>query len=215
MTPSVRRTTIFAASLAIVAAALVSIIMFAGAHSASVAPGFGVDLAFAEEMVPHHRNAVAMAQLAQEKAGHGELKSLAQDIISAQTQEIARLKTIDQRLMAAGVTPAKLLSTDGHDMMAMGSASAMKDGAAAGTAPISLSELRTADPFDQAFIDAMIPHHQMAILMARDVLSRGKDSEVRKIASAVIAAQSNEIQQMNAWRRAWFGGNSPAGGIPA
>ncbi len=47
-----------------------------------------VDRAFAEAMMPHHEGAIRMAELAQEKADHGEVKDLADAIIEAQQREI-------------------------------------------------------------------------------------------------------------------------------
>ncbi len=158
-------------------------------------------------MVPHHVDAVEMAELAETKTKRPAVKFLARDIITAQTQEIQQLQAIDQRLTAQGVEPADLVTAQGHNMdmgTTMPGMSVMSQA--------ELDALSRADPFDRAFIDAMIPHHQMAILMARDVLARGADPEVRKIASAVIAAQSKEITQMNKWRRDWYGSESPSGG---
>lgn len=56
----------------------------------------------------------------------------------------------------------------------------------------------TGDP-DVDFVKGMIPHHQAAIDMAKVQLEFGKDSEIRKLAEAVIAAQEAEIAKMNAW----------------
>ena len=50
------------------------------------------DRAFIEEMIVHHEGAVAMAQLALEKANHAEIKTMANDIISAQTREIETMR---------------------------------------------------------------------------------------------------------------------------
>jgi len=212
VTRSARRATIFAVGLVVVAGALIAVIVLAGGGHSTSASGLGVDLAFAREMVPHHRDAVDMAQIAQKKTDRGEVRKLAQDIITTQTQEIGQLQAIDRRLVADGVTPVSLSGSEGHSTA---TATATADGAHDPSAPVDLDALRNADPFDQAFIDEMIPHHQAAIVMAREVLARGTDPEVARIASAVITAQSKEIQQMNTWRRAWYGSESPAGGVPA
>lgn len=79
---------------------------------------------------------------------------------------------------------------------------------------MSMASLEKARPFDEAFIDEMVPHHQGAIRMARLELADGQDPEVMDLARAIIDAQSQEIEQMNQWRQQWYGEPSPAGGVP-
>lgn len=55
-----------------------------------------------------------------------------------------------------------------------------------------------ADP-DVAFVQGMIPHHRGAVDMAEIVLKHGKDPETRALASRIIAAQRDEIAEMEAW----------------
>ena len=52
---------------------------------------------------------------------------------------------------------------------------------------------------DVAFVQAMIPHHQGAIDMARAVLQFGKDEQVKAWASKIITAQQAEIDAMQEW----------------
>jgi uncharacterized protein (DUF305 family) len=118
----------------------------------------GTDRAFAAEMVPHHRSAVEMAEIARERAERPETKQLAEDIVTLQNEEIEQLEAIDRRLEEAGVEPRGMGMSDldmGMDM----DASALED----------------AEPFERAFIDMMIPHHQGAIMMARMELAEGED----------------------------------------
>ena len=70
-------------------------------------------------------------------------------------------------------------------------------------------------PFDRAFIDMMIPHHQGAIRMARIEMEAGEDPRLMEISEAIIDGQSQEIEDMNSWRMEWYGSESPAGGVPA
>jgi uncharacterized protein (DUF305 family) len=61
-------------------------------------------------------------------------------------------------------------------------------------------------PFDQAFIDAMVPHHREAIEMAKAANTRGlTQPDLQKIANDIITSQQREIDQMLAWRDQWFG----------
>lgn len=65
--------------------------------------------------------------------------------------------------------------------------------------------LPTGAGFDRAFIDNMVPHHQLAVAMARVELARGKRPQVRALARAIISAQNDEITLMKRWRADWFG----------
>lgn len=56
---------------------------------------------------------------------------------------------------------------------------------------------------EAAFIAGMIPHHQEAVDVAREVLERGERAEVRAFAAAIVATQQDEIDQLAAWLTAW------------
>lgn len=156
------------------------------------------DGAFITEMIPHHLNAITMAKIAQRKGQHAELKQLADAIVSAQNLEVGDLSAAHRRLFAQSFADAEHGSL-GLDEHAMGM-------------DMAPDMLENAKPFDRAFIDMMIPHHQGAIRMARIELAEGRDGELMTIAEAIIAAQTREINQMNAWRTKWYGSASPAGG---
>lgn len=61
-------------------------------------------------------------------------------------------------------------------------------------------------PFDRAFVDGMVPHHEEAIAMAKEAKTAGlSEPDLVKIADAIIATQQKEIDQMRRWREEWFG----------
>ena len=68
----------------------------------------------------------------------------------------------------------------------------------------SPKELAKQEPFDKAFIDHMIPHHESAIDMARVALEDSNNTEIKEIAQAIVAAQQREIEQMKRWRQEWY-----------
>jgi uncharacterized protein (DUF305 family) len=57
--------------------------------------------------------------------------------------------------------------------------------------------------FDLRFLDAMIPHHEGAVVMAKEALAKSKRPEVRKLAQNIIASQEAEIKQMKGWKKTW------------
>ena len=60
------------------------------------------------------------------------------------------------------------------------------------------------EPFDKAFISAMIPHHQSAIEMAEVAYEKSKVSEIKELARNIVSAQKREIEQMKGWREQWY-----------
>lgn len=65
-----------------------------------------------------------------------------------------------------------------------------------------------ANAADQAFLDGMVPHHEMALMMADDALAKGNHAELRAFATKVKEDQAREIAQMKAYRQQWFGSAS-------
>ncbi len=140
------------------------------------------DALFIDSMIVHHEGAIAMAQQALETTERPEIRQLAEAIVSAQQTEIAQMRT-----WRSAWYP-DLAPTDGMQMD-MG--------------PMSVADGRT--PFDQRFIEAMIPHHEGAIMMARDALQKAERQEIKDLARAIITAQEAEIAQMRQWLQEWYG----------
>lgn len=157
-----------------------------------------LDLRFIDAMTPHHQGAVVMAKAAQQKSKRPEIKKLAAEIIKAQDIEIAQMKQWRKAWYPkASDTPMAYSAQMGH-MMAM--SSEQKQGM------MMSQDLGTADAnFDMRFIDAMIPHHEGAVTMAKEVLGKTKRPEIKQMAKAILTSQQAEISQMKQWRKAWYG----------
>ena len=145
------------------------------------------DKAFIDAMVPHHEGAVEMAQVALQRAEHAEITNLAKEIVGAQRAEIELFGEIREREYGAAEST---MGMNEQDMEAMG----MSDSEA----------LANAEPFDKAFIDEMIPHHESAIAMAEIARQETNDPSIREIAADIVTAQKREIEQMKQWRQQWY-----------
>ncbi|MFG2773044.1 DUF305 domain-containing protein [Streptomyces sp. NPDC048350] len=94
-------------------------------------------------------------------------------------------------------------------LSACGSANDSAGDAASGTKPGSRPSAAgspAAGAFndaDVAFAQAMIPHHQQALEMAKLADGRAEDTGVKKIVADVEKAQDPEIQTMRSWLKAW------------
>jgi uncharacterized protein (DUF305 family) len=145
------------------------------------------DKAFIDAMVPHHQGAVEMARGALDNAEHEEIKQLSRNVISTQRAEIEELKAIKKEEVGTSQVPMQMSA---HEMQMMGM-----------TDPDALANK---NPFDKAFIDAMIPHHESAIEMAQVAHRYSHNPEIRELAGHIVSAQQREIEQMLRWRQAWY-----------
>ncbi|RBM22989.1 DUF305 domain-containing protein [Streptomyces sp. PT12] len=142
------------------------------------------DVAFAQGMIPHHRQAVDMAELAPEQGASDEVLALAERIRAAQDPEI---ETLSGWLAAWGEqVPGEGMDHTGHDMGGMMSAQEM-------------AELENASgaAFDAAFLEMMVEHHEGAVEMATDELADGSYPPALDLAEDIVASQSAEIEEMN------------------
>ncbi|MEH2141156.1 DUF305 domain-containing protein [Nostoc sp.] len=155
------------------------------------------DLRFIDAMIPHHQGAVEMAKEAQQKSKRPEIKKLADNIIKSQNQEITQMKQWRQAWYpSAGDKPMAYDSQMGQ-MMEMSSDQTK--------AMMMSQDLGAADAeFDLRFINAMIPHHEGAVTMAKDVLGKSKRPEIKQLGQEIIKAQNTEIKQMQQWRKTWY-----------
>ncbi|MEV5654489.1 DUF305 domain-containing protein [Streptomyces sp. NPDC052291] len=164
--------------------------------SSSASPGRhnAADTAFAKGMIPHHRQAVDMAELAPGRAQSPKVKKLAEDIEAAQAPEIRALSgwlaSWGQAVPAEG---SAAHST--HDMDDMGDMDGMGGMMTAGD--MATLEHAKGRAFDRAFLRMMVEHHEGAVDMARTEQADGAYAPARRMAGQIIASQSAEIEQMN------------------
>src|SRR3989344_796969 len=148
-----------------------------------------IDRNFIEQMIPHHEDAITMADIALQKAKHPEIKQLAKDIKRTQSEEITKMKGWYTNWYGKDVPQAEQ-AMGGHGMGMMGDES-------------DITKLETTGNFDKAFIEEMIPHHQMAVMMATMLKNGTNRPEMEKLADNIISAQSKEINQMRQWYKDW------------
>ncbi|BDA73915.1 hypothetical protein CAL7716_080810 [Calothrix sp. PCC 7716] len=155
------------------------------------------DLRFIDAMIPHHEGAVLMAKQALEKSKRPEIKKLANEIIKAQDKEIAELKQWRQAWYPSSGSKPVAYDTQQKKTVDMTSEQMQM--------MMMNMDLGAADnEFDLRFINAMIPHHESAVTMAKDAASKSKRPEIKKLAQDIISSQQAEINQMKQWRQAWY-----------
>ena len=137
------------------------------------------DVMFAQMMIPHHQQAVEMANLAPTRASSADLKKLAAQIKDAQDPEIATmrgwLKTWGEPTSSGSMHMSDGMMSD-SDMAKLKAAKGMD--------------------FDMMFAQMMIAHHNGAISMARDEVKNGQNAATIKLARQIITSQSAEIKTL-------------------
>lgn len=193
---------------ALLAAAIVGFLVLAGCSSSehssmttttTIAIPEGADfnatdVGFAQGMIPHHAQAVEMADMAIAANASPTVLSLAQKIKAAQNPEIETmtswLRQWNQPIPAVNSS----MSGGGHDMSGM--SGMMMDGMMTQADMTRLSK-STGPEFDRLWLELMVQHHEGAVRMANDELASGKNPAALALARAIIASQTAEIDQMN------------------
>lgn len=140
------------------------------------------DVRFVEQMIPHHRQALEMAELAPERAQDERVLLVADRILAAQSPEITVLEGwLTDRDLPVPPGDAQ------HD-----------HGAAGMIGPLQLEQLSNSEgaEFDELFLTYMSQHHAGAVEMAAAALDGGTDQQVLELAADVSVTQGVEIDRM-------------------
>jgi uncharacterized protein (DUF305 family) len=156
------------------------------------------DLRFIDAMRLHHRGAIEMAKEAEQKSKRPEIKSLAQNIIVTQNREENELMATWRKQWYPNASE-EFVAYDSQQNKSMPMSQQQKDSMA-----MSMDLGTADDQFDLRFMNAMIPHHEGAIAMAKEAQQKSKRPEVQKLAKAIVSSQQTEIDQMEQWRKAWY-----------
>ena len=136
------------------------------------------DLMYAQMMIPHHEQAVEMAELAATRTTNSKVLNIANKIKSAQAPEIA--------VMAAWLGSKAQELHSGHSMEMKG----MLTGA-----EFTKLENSVDAKFDQLFVKGMIAHHEGAIEMTQSILE-SENPIVKKFGEKVVKEQTAEIEEL-------------------
>lgn len=165
------------------------------------APGTGqptgehnaADVTFAQQMIPHHAQALEMAKIVIGRNSNPKVLDLAERIQKAQDPEIA---TMTGWLQAWGEPTTAPAPGGGHSMPGMGSGSPMPG--MMNDHDMATLEAAKGEDFDRQWLSAMIAHHEGAVEMAKTELTQGTNADPKKLAQQIIDAQEAEIREMQA-----------------
>jgi uncharacterized protein (DUF305 family) len=139
---------------------------------------------FAQMMIPHHQQAVEMADIILDKEGiDPDVLTLASDIKAAQQPEI------DQLQSWLTEWAADMPDMDSMEGMDHGGGMMSEDDMAA-------LEAATGAEASRLFLEQMTMHHEGAIEMAQDEVDNGQNPDAVAMAQTIVDTQTAEIAQM-------------------
>lgn len=143
------------------------------------------DVTFAQGMIPHHQQAIEMAQMASERAQDSRVLDLASRIEAAQQPEIA---TLTGWLKEWGAEDDGMGGMDHGGMDHGGGMMSEED----------MNALMAASgaEFDRLFLEQMIEHHTGAVEMATTEAGEGQNTEALAMANNIRDTQNAEIAEM-------------------
>ncbi|MEW6611580.1 DUF305 domain-containing protein [Thermithiobacillus tepidarius DSM 3134] len=147
------------------------------------------DLQFLDTMIQHHRGAIEMARLAEQKAQHDELKTFARKTQKDQQQDIEEMQRYRERWYG-GKPDAVNAALPGMR----------------GTLGMEMGPLQDAkgDAFDRLFLDMIKKHHDGAVALSKDAQQKAAHPELRKLAGKMLQMNQEDIKKAERWQTAWY-----------
>ena len=144
------------------------------------------DLDFVNMMIIHHQAAIDMSEVEIAKGTDTQMKTMAQNIVTAQKVEIEQL---NQFVKNYKMPVVKKMNGEMHHEFG----ETMKD------MMDKMNNMQMTGNTDKDFAMMMKSHHEGAVKMAEDELSHGKQYEIKKMAQKMITDQNKEITDFKAW----------------
>lgn len=155
--------------------------------------GDAFDEAYIADMLAHHEGAVNMSEQAMAVTAHEEIRTLASNIVQSQSAELMKMRTWQKEWGYKETMSGGHGSHGGAGMDMGGDMVEMQN---------KLQGL-TGEEYDKEFLKQMIVHHEQAVEMSKYAAANAKHQEIKDLASAIISAQTTEIDQMKQWQKDW------------
>lgn len=142
------------------------------------------EVGFMERLSDHHLSAVKADTLCLQRATHQALLNLCASDKKSQQMEINEL--VSWLKQWYGVSYQPRLTVAGRALVSY------------------LDSVHNSKAFEIAYMEAIMPHHMQAILMAQNCLQRAYHEQLKELCSNTISAQRMEMNEMKGFLCTWY-----------
>jgi uncharacterized protein (DUF305 family) len=146
------------------------------------------DLQFIDQMIPHHEGALMSSEHMISNSKRPEMRQLYENIQKSQSEQIEQMQEWRKEWYPDAGQPSGMMGEEQTGSM-MGNG--LMDG--------SMQGMMSGNALDTMFLKMMIPHHQMAVDMSDEALSKAEHPELRELAQEIRDEQSSEIKLMQGY----------------
>jgi uncharacterized protein (DUF305 family) len=147
------------------------------------------DLQFIDQMIPHHEGALMSSEHMISNSKRPEMRQLYENIQKSQSEQIEQMQEWREEWYGDAAGQLSEMMGDGQTGSMMGNG--MMDG--------SMQGMMGGNALDAMFLKMMIPHHQMAVDMSNEALSKAEHPELRDLAQKIRDEQSSETELMQGY----------------
>lgn len=148
------------------------------------------EVAYVNQIIPHHEGALEMAQAVVDRAPNQEVRDAAARIIEDQQREIEELTAFLKDTYGREVKPDQRMAMD----------------------PSMMKQMESVDPAmaEQMFLLGMREHHQTAIEMGEIALKKAQSEEILSQAENMVSSQRAEQKEFAGYLEDFYGIEAPA-----
>jgi uncharacterized protein (DUF305 family) len=148
------------------------------------------DLQFIDQMIPHHEGALMSSEHMISNSKRPEMRQLYENIQKSQSKQIEQMQEWREEWYGDAAEQSSGMMGDGQTGSMMGNNEMMGG---------SMQGMMGGNALDTMFLKMMIPHHQMAVDMSEEALSKAEHPELRDLAQKIRDEQSSEIELMQGY----------------
>ncbi|NJL99677.1 MAG: DUF305 domain-containing protein [Synechococcaceae cyanobacterium SM2_3_2] len=154
------------------------------------------DLRFLDAIILHHQSTISTAAIVLEKSNRSEVRAIAETMIDQCQQDLEQLQMWRQDWYPSAPIRPQVWDPATASTISL-------DPGAEGVLIAALPLSGEGEMFNIRVVNRLIPHHESALVLAREALTYSQRPEVQAFAETLISTQQADIQQWEDCLEVW------------